>query len=90
MKPIGGKHRAHVPIFAVWFLVAPTPAWTALQYNAAGDATEGSVILWTRTFDSDTGHGIHTDLVAQVALDPLFETILYTFSGENNPIATTS
>jgi len=52
---------------------------------AAGDATNTSAILWTRTVDGTTQQGTVSNLTAQVSTDPLFGSILYSFNGATDP-----
>jgi len=58
-----------------------------LVFNAvaAGDATQNSAILWTRTANASGQQGIVSDLVLQVATDPQFSNIQNTFVTQTNP-----
>ncbi|HEY9851490.1 MAG TPA: alkaline phosphatase D family protein [Leptolyngbyaceae cyanobacterium] len=60
---------------------------TDIFFNAvaAGDATENSAILWTRTADPSTNQGKATDLIVQVATDPQFNGIQSTLLTKTNP-----
>jgi phosphodiesterase/alkaline phosphatase D-like protein len=48
---------------------------------AAGDATSDSVVVWTRTDDTATQHGIATDLTVQLSPDSQFRSRVRSFSG---------
>ena len=63
----------------------PVQAEVAYSGVASGDATERSAILWTRTVDDTSQKGVSTELMAQVAVDPSFASIPYTFEGKTNP-----
>jgi phosphodiesterase/alkaline phosphatase D-like protein len=62
-----------------------TLAETLYDGVAAGDATNTSAILWTRTYDSNSPGGIATELTAQVAKNPTFNPVFSSFSGKTNP-----
>ena len=68
-------------------IILPPIAEAAILYNgvAAGDATNTSAILWTRTFDGNSNQGVSTNLTAQLSTDSSFGSILQTFSGVTNP-----
>jgi alkaline phosphatase D len=68
-------------------ILPPTLATGTLIYNgvAAGDATDTSVILWTRTADATTKQGIASNLTAQISTDSKFRKILYASKGATNP-----
>lgn len=63
--------------------VFPQMAQAAIFYNgvAAGDATDSSAILWTRTVDASSKQGTVSNLTAQISTDPSFGSILYSFKG---------
>ncbi len=52
---------------------------------AAGDATENSVILWTRMVRSKTNTGIKSKAIAQVATDPEFKHIQQSINTQSQP-----
>ncbi|MBV8887412.1 MAG: alkaline phosphatase D family protein [Chroococcidiopsidaceae cyanobacterium CP_BM_RX_35] len=56
-------------------------------YNgvAAGDPTDTSVVLWTRTADSNTNQGTVSNLTAQVSPNSSFGSQLYTYGGVTDP-----
>ena len=67
--------------------ISPQLAQATVLYNgvAAGDATDNSAILWTRTTnDVTTQQGIATNLTAQISADPNFSSILSSFKGATN------
>ncbi len=68
-------------------ILPPTLATGTIIYNgvAAGDATDTSVILWTRTADATTNQGIASNLTAQISTDSKFRKILSASKGETNP-----
>jgi alkaline phosphatase D len=57
----------------------------AIAYKgvAAGDATENSVVLWTRTKNTNN-QGVVTNLTAQISKNPSFLPVLQTFRGTTN------
>ncbi len=67
--------------------VSPSIAIAAIAYNgvAAGDATDTSAILWTRTVDSTTKQGAVSSLTAQISTNSKFNQILYSSKGATNP-----
>ncbi|HEY9876778.1 MAG TPA: alkaline phosphatase D family protein [Candidatus Obscuribacterales bacterium] len=67
--------------------ILPSAARAAILYNAvaAGDPTDTSAILWTRTADATTNQGVSSNLTAQISTDESFSSILHTFSGTTNP-----
>jgi phosphodiesterase/alkaline phosphatase D-like protein len=52
---------------------------TAFSGVAAGDMTTNDAILWTRTVDSVTGEPMATLLTAQLADEPEFRKVLFTY-----------
>ncbi len=52
---------------------------------AAGDATDTSAILWTRTVDAATKQGISNNLTLQLSTDATFATISNTFTTVSDP-----
>src|ERR1700745_2856445 len=52
---------------------------------AAGDMTKTDAILWTRTFDPATGEPVAAALTAQLAAEPEFRDILFTYKGTTDP-----
>ena len=67
--------------------ITPTLAQAEVLYSgvAAGDATDRSAILWTRTEDATTQQGVVSNLTAQVSTDPLFKSNLYFFNAATDP-----
>lgn len=71
-------------------LIKPYLAASAQQLTvsytgvAAGDSTQDSVVLWTRTTDSKTAQGIVTHLTAVISTDPSFKSSPRTVSGTTN------
>lgn len=63
--------------------ISPLLAQAAVVYDgvAAGDATNNSAILWTRTEDSETHRGTVTNLTVQISTDPNFGWILRSYQG---------
>lgn len=63
--------------------IRPQLAQASTLYSgvAAGDATESSAILWTRTVDATGKKGTVSPLTAQISGDPSFSSILYSFNG---------
>lgn len=59
-------------------VVAPGFAVTTISFNgvASGDATQNSIILWTRVIDISTKQGIVSNLTAQIATDSKFNKII--------------
>ena len=55
-----------------------------LQGVAAGDVTETSAILWTRTANEITRQGLAARLTAQVSTDPQFKTGVISFEGNTS------
>jgi alkaline phosphatase D len=60
-------------------------AATAFSGVAAGDMSTHDAILWTRTVDPSTGVPMATALTAQLANDPEFRNILFTYKGTTDP-----
>lgn len=59
------------------------PVTNFAQGIAAGDITDDSAVLWTRTENSDQ-QGIATPLIAEVSSDPQFTTGVRTFEGNTD------
>lgn len=66
--------------------VAPRPLSATTTYSgvAAGDATENSAILWTRTVDVATHQGDGSELTVEISTDSQFKSVLYYFQGKND------
>jgi len=62
-----------------------TIAETLYDGVAAGDATNTSVILWTRTYESTSGGGVARNLTVQIAKNQAFNPVLCSFSGKTDP-----
>ena len=58
-------------------LLSPKIAQAGIMYSgvAAGDATNNSAILWTRTIDDTTKQGVTNNLTAQISTDSGFGAI---------------
>lgn len=69
-----------------FLLIFSSVAQAVTYYTAvaAGDATENSAILWTRTVDSDSNVGVVTNLKVELSTDSKFRRILRTFYGRTN------
>ena len=52
---------------------------------AAGDVTQNSAILWTRTTNQITQQGTVTNLKVEVSTDPSFQSGVKTFQGSTDP-----
>ena len=67
--------------------VSPTFAEAAVVYSgvAAGDATDTSAIVWTRTVDSTTKQGIVSNVTVQISTDPKFRKIFDSLKGVTKP-----
>lgn len=67
--------------------VSPTSAKTATAYSgvAAGDATDSSAIIWTRTVDSVTNQGIVSHVTAQISSDEKFRKIISSLESVTRP-----
>src|SRR5579883_1742793 len=50
----------------------------------AGDTTQNSVVLWTRTTDTTTNQGVATHLTALISTDPSFKSVPITVAGTTN------
>lgn len=80
------KHFSLIALcFAGGMMAYPVQAEVIYSGVASGDATEHSAILWTRTVDDASQKGVAAELTAQVAIDPSFDSIPYTFAGKTNP-----
>jgi alkaline phosphatase D len=64
-------------------VVSPSLAVANVSFNgvASGDATENSIILWTRAINAATNQGIVSNLTAQVATDSKFGKIVSSTKG---------
>jgi phosphodiesterase/alkaline phosphatase D-like protein len=60
-------------------------AATAFTVVAAGDMSADEAILWTRTVDAATSRPVATALTAQLAAEPEFRKILFTYKGATDP-----
>jgi len=65
-------------------LVEPALAATAFSGVAAGDTSLEDAILWTRTFDPATGQPVAAALTVQLAGEPEFRTILFTYQAASH------
>jgi alkaline phosphatase D len=53
---------------------------------AAGDPTSNSAILWTRTVEPATSQPVATGLTAQLAAEPEFRNILFSYKGVTDAV----
>ncbi|BAZ13044.1 putative phosphodiesterase/alkaline phosphatase D [Calothrix sp. NIES-4071] len=60
---------------------------TTVSFNgvASGDATQNSIILWTRAFNTATNQGIISNLTAQIATDSKFRNIVSSTKTTTDP-----
>ncbi len=72
---------------AILIVVAPSFAVTTVSFNgiASGDATQNSIIVWTRSFNTATNQGIVTSLTAQIATDSKFRNIVSSTKTSTDP-----
>jgi phosphodiesterase/alkaline phosphatase D-like protein len=72
---------------AAALLVNASAALAATGFSgvAAGDMTAHEVILWTRAVDPANGHPVATVLTAQLAAEPEFRNVLFTYRGAADP-----
>jgi alkaline phosphatase D len=72
----------------ILILVSPSMSVVAtVSFNgvASGDATQNSIILWTRTFNSTTNQGLVSNLTAQIATDSKFRKIVSSTKTTTDP-----
>ena len=60
-------------------------AATAFTSVAAGDMSADDAILWTRTIDTASGRPVAAALTAQLAAEPEFREILFSYKGATDP-----
>src|SRR5712691_11040579 len=74
-------------VFTAVFLLVSGGALAATAFSgvAAGDMTNSDAILWTRTFDPASGQPLAAAVTAQVATEPEFRNILFTYKGTTDP-----
>jgi alkaline phosphatase D len=60
-------------------------AATAFTGVAAGDMSANDAVLWTRTSDQATGEPVASGVTAQLAAEPEFRAILFTYKGKTDP-----
>ncbi|MBO3460945.1 alkaline phosphatase D family protein [Aetokthonos hydrillicola Thurmond2011] len=78
----------YLPALLTAFLLifsSKTQAAVVFSGVAAGDATNTSAIIWTRTADSVSQKGTISNLTVQVSLDPTFHKIVSSLKGVTRP-----
>ncbi len=66
------------------YLVSAANATVDYTGVGAGDVTDDSAVLWTRTSDPTTNQGVATHLTALISTDPSFKSVLITVAGTTN------
>lgn len=66
------------------YLVSAANATVDYTGVGAGDVTDDSVVLWTRTTDTTTFEGVATHLTALISTDPSFKSVPITVAGTTN------
>ena len=69
------------------FLIIPAAPLAAIVFTgvAVGDMSAGDAILWTRTVEPATSQPVATALTAQLAAEPEFRNILFSYKGVTDP-----